>query len=65
MSFFVRSIASIMLVIGLFCVVGCESTKTGNKTTTSVFPWAKTQKEPEKPPRTTMTEVIGLDRVLR
>jgi len=62
MSFFIRSIAGIVLVIGLSCVVGCESSQTGTKTT-KVFPWQKVEKEPEKEAPTSVGEFIGRDRV--
>ncbi|MCL2709499.1 MAG: hypothetical protein FWE95_01345 [Planctomycetaceae bacterium] len=62
MSMFVRSIVCIVLVIGLSCVVGCESTKSSTKTTKG-FPWQKVEKEPEKEAPTSVGEFIGRDRV--
>ena len=61
---FVRNIAGIILVIGLFFVAGCISTKSGSKTPNVFSPLQWTKKEqPEGATRTTMEQVLRQDRV--
>jgi len=62
MSIFVRSVAGIVLVIGLLAIIGCSTTQSDKKTTNmNIFPWQREEKEPDKP--TSVGEFIGRDRV--
>ena len=61
MSIFARNVAGIVLIIGLFAIVGCSTTQSDKKTT-SIFPWQqKVEKESDQP--TSVEEFIGRDRV--
>jgi hypothetical protein len=64
MPFFARNIIGVGLLVSLFLMAGCTPTQSINRTAkTSIFPWQKTEKEPERAGNASLDDILARPRV--